>query len=83
MSTYVCIFGACYLTAAVPVLRHWSSKNRVAAARFYDWPGNPQENIAKFHRTMVRESWLILLWSTFFFGSIAGVIASLIYWLLS
>jgi hypothetical protein len=33
--------------------------------------GNPQENIAIFYRTMVRESWLILIWATFFFGTIA------------
>ncbi len=77
---YPWIFLGCYPLAAVLVVFHFMRKNNAAAALL----GNPtSEAVTNFHRMMWRKSALLLVWATFVFGSVAGGVISLMYWLVS
>lgn len=44
--------------------------------------GISQQEINAFYRSMGAKTLLVLLWSTFFTGSLLGILGSFTYWLL-
>ena len=79
---YLWIFVGCYLVAFVLVVSDFSRKNAIAAARLREI-GASAEHVSTFHKTVTTRSVMLLGWATFVFGSVAGGVVSLIYWLVS
>lgn len=78
--TYLGIFIVCYAVAGALVLANFVQKNNAAAALL----GKPDgEAGRKFHRMMWEKSAALLVRATFVFGSAAGAVVALIYWLAS
>ena len=79
---YVYIFAACYVFSAAFIVADHRRKNRLAAARLREM-NMSAEHVANFHRNANSGFVMLLIRPTLFFGSIAGVIISAIYWFAS
>lgn len=76
MNAYAILFAASYGVVGFQVLSNFLRKNnRTAALR-----GNPNSQAVKhYRRTVWRNCFFVVVWPTFVFGSVLGLITSLIY----
>lgn len=78
---YVWIFVGCYAVVFVTMFFHLMSKT-AASVRVFQSQGIPESEIDGFRREMFPKTCLVLVWSTFFTGSILGAIGAGVFWLI-
>ena len=67
------IFVASYAVALITTFA-WAMKKQAAIVRIFQRNGIPEGDIDKFRREMLPKTLLMLAWSSFFFGSLLGLV---------